>query len=128
MGSQQLLLIVLTILLVGLVIFSGFKFTNNYYQNSDRELLLNRIQTLYHSATQHRKKVTEFGGGAGSYEGWKGSESELNFGNSSIRYVVHDNKITFFAIGNTTGWNGVEKTKAWVKYSDNSGKTIRFLN
>ena len=128
MGSQQLLLLVLTILLVGLVLVSGYKFTNDYYQNSDREQLLSRINHLYNSAAQYRKKVTEFGGGNGFYNGWVISDEELNFGNSSIEYVIHDDKITFLGVGSTTGWNGNENTKTWVKYSDNSGKTIRFLN
>lgn len=128
MGSQQLLLIVLSILLVGLVIYSGFKFTNKYYQNSDREILLSRISSLHNSATHYRKKVIEFGGGGGSYEGWKVSQDELNLGDASIEFVIHDDKITFFAVGNSTGWDGVENTKAWVKYSDKSGRTIRFLN
>ena len=59
MGSQQLFLIVLSLLLVSLAIFTGFQFTNDYYQNSHRDTLLENINNLHSSAVQYRKKMTE---------------------------------------------------------------------
>ena len=128
MGSQQLFLLVLAVLLVSLAIFTGFRFTNDYFQNSYRDTLLNEINTLHNSAVQYRKKMGELGGGSGSYKGWSASTAELKSNGSTIEYTIYDDRIIFMAMGNQTGWDGENGVKTWVRFSEKNGKTVRFLN
>jgi hypothetical protein len=128
MGSQQLFLLVLGLLLVALVLFTGFQFTGDYYENVHREKLLEEIQSLQNNAIQYKKKAIEFGGGSGSFIGWTTSQNRLINDNHTIKYVAENNRITFFAEGTVVGWDDKEGIKMWVRYSDKTGRTVRYLN
>ena len=128
MGSQQLFLIVLTVLLVALAIFSGFQFAIEYYHNADRELLIENINILYDMAAKHRKKLVELGGGSGSYKGWEIPQSQLSSTDVDISFVEYPDRIIFLAKSNEIGWDNKNNIKVWVRYSDKNGTTIRYLN
>ncbi len=131
MGNQQLLLLVLSFLLVALSIFVGYNLAIEYQQESNRDELLKVINQLYYEASVFRKKVGELGGGNGSYANWK-IENKFknikNVENIDIDYTFYKDKIVFKALGDVTGWDGKNKTKVWVRFSDQNGKTIRILN
>ncbi len=129
MGSQQIFLIVLTLMLISLAIFSGFQFVNEHYKNSDREILVEQVNFLYNTASKYRKKLVELGGGSGSYEGWEiPSNNIIGAENTTFRFLTNSDKIVFCAERNKIGWDNKRKIKIWVRYSDKNGRTVRFLN
>ena len=128
MGSQQFFLLVLSVLLVSLAIFSGFQFVNSHYQNSDRVILVEKIEILYNSASKYRKSLVELGGGSGSYKGWNIPKGKLSSENIAVSCVIYSDKIIFMAKSDEIGWDNKNNIKTWVRYSDKNGKTVRFLN
>lgn len=129
MGSQQIFLIVLTLILISLAIFSGFQFVNEHYKNSDRKILIEQINFLYNTASIYRKNLLELGGGSGSYDGWEiPSNNIIGAENTTFKFAANSNKIVFMAEKNKIGWDNNSKIKIWVRYSDQNGRTVRFLN
>lgn len=127
MGSQQLLLIVLGVLLVALVIYSGVRFMGDYYQNFHREKLQTEIQNLHNLAVEYQKKATEYGGGSGSFRGWSIPESLLEKIGFKVRYRIKHDEIVYLAKSDISGWDSDEGIRIWIRYN-NTGKTVRYLN
>lgn len=128
MGSQQFFLLLLTLLLVSLVIFSGFQFVNENLINSDREVLIEEIDFLYDSASKYRNSLAELDGKSVSYVGWEMPNQKIGDNKIEVNFVAYSDRIIFFAKSKEIGWDEKNQIKAWVRYSDKNGKTVRFLN
>ncbi len=108
MGSQQLLLIVVGIIVVGLVIYAGIDIAVSYYQSANRDQLISTMHDLGLMAQQHYKKAYEQGGGGGSYSGWDIPQELKKTSAGEIKAVVFNDRINFEATGTEIGMN--EKT------------------
>jgi hypothetical protein len=127
-GSQQLYLLILSLLLVGISIYAGYNFLSIYYQDNNREQLLAKITQLHQDALLYRKKTLELGGGEGSFNSWSYSNNLNNSEKTKIDFSSYEDKIIFKATGDVIGWDGESGTEVWVRFSEKTGKTIRFLN
>jgi hypothetical protein len=67
MGSQQLLLIVLGVLLVGIAIYVALTMFGSGAENSTRSAMINDLQTYGASARTYYTKLQALGGGKGSF-------------------------------------------------------------
>ena len=70
MGSQQLLLTVVGIIVVGLMIYAGYNISKDYMENANRDHVISTLYDLGLMAQQHYKKDKTQGGGGGTYIGW----------------------------------------------------------
>lgn len=70
MGQQQILLIVLSIILVGIAITVGLSMFRSYSHTANRDAIVLDIINLSVSAYQHRFKPSIMGGGSGSFFGF----------------------------------------------------------
>ncbi|MFZ1292465.1 MAG: hypothetical protein WAR79_20410 [Melioribacteraceae bacterium] len=71
MGQQQLLLIMLTVILVGVAVFVGIgMFTSNAIEQKRNEII-NECTILASEAQLYFRKPKEYGGGGKSFIGWK---------------------------------------------------------
>lgn len=70
MGQQQLLLIVLGVIIVGIAIVVGINLFNASAVQANRDGLVSDLQNLASSAQQYYKKPASLGGGAGSFVGF----------------------------------------------------------
>ncbi|NMB80246.1 MAG: hypothetical protein GYA14_00325, partial [Ignavibacteria bacterium] len=63
MGSQQLLLILVGVIVVGLMVIAGFSVVRTYYETTNRDQLISTLNDLALLAQQHYKKPVAQGGG-----------------------------------------------------------------
>ena len=70
MGQQQLLLIVLAIIIVGIAIAVSIQLFRSNAIDSKRDLLIEETTSLGLMALQYFKKPAEIGGGSQSFIGW----------------------------------------------------------
>lgn len=70
MGTQQILLVVLTVIIVGISITAGFQIQRVQSVNNHRQIMIARINDLVFQALVHRRMPANMGGGDGSYVGF----------------------------------------------------------
>lgn len=70
MGQQQLLLVILGIIIVGIAVMIAIIIYNQKSIESKTDVILNETQYLATLAIQYYKKTKVFGGGEYSYAGW----------------------------------------------------------
>ena len=70
MGQQQLLLIVLAIIIIGISIVISIQLFRSNAIESKRDILIEETTTLGLMALQYFKKPAEIGGGSQSFIGW----------------------------------------------------------
>lgn len=111
MGSQQLLLIVLGVILVGLAIYAGYNIAKDYLENTNREQLITSIYDLGLLAQQYYKKDVSAGGGGGSFIGWSIPIQLRNTEVGNYNAVVSFDKINITAVGKEIGMNGLTNVR-----------------
>jgi len=92
LGQQQLLLIVLGIIVVGIAIAISIQLFRQGAIDNKRDLLVNECNSLASIALGYYKKPMEFGGGGKSFVGWQipGSMQATVTGNYTITNVQAD--------------------------------------
>jgi len=70
MGQQQLLLIVLGVIVVGIAIVVGINLFNANAVSSNRDGVVSDLNNLAAMAQQYYKKPSSMGGGNNSFTGW----------------------------------------------------------
>ena len=70
MGQQQLLLIVLAIIVVGISIAVSIQLFRENAIEQKRDILIEETTSIGYMAIQYYKKPTEMGGGSKSFLGW----------------------------------------------------------
>jgi len=70
MGQQQLLLIVLGVIVVGIAIVVGINLFNSNAVESNRNAVVADLNNLAAKAMQHFKTPTAMGGGQGTFTNW----------------------------------------------------------
>jgi len=103
MGIQQLLLIVLSIIAVGVAVYISYNLVIYYLQTSNREQLVIQLKNLCIAAQQYYKKPKEQGGGGGSFEGWHIPKQFSKTDDGIFRAVIKNDKINLHAIGTQIG-------------------------
>ena len=72
MGQQQLLLIILGVIIVGIAIAVGITMFSSSSVQSNKDAIINDLNNLAANAYQFRIRPTTMGGGGGSYTGGSG--------------------------------------------------------
>ena len=70
MGQQQLLLIVLGVIIVGIAIVVGINLFNANAVSSNRDAVISDLNNLGALATQYYMKPSSMGGGGNTFTGW----------------------------------------------------------
>ncbi len=70
MGQQQLLLIILGVIIVGVAITIGITMFGSSSVESNKDALINDLQNLAAGASQFRSRPVTLGGGSGKYTGY----------------------------------------------------------
>ena len=72
MGQQQLLLIILGVIIVGIAIAVGISMFSSSSVQANKDAIINDMNNLAADAYQFRIRPTTMGGGGGSYTGGSG--------------------------------------------------------
>jgi len=70
MGQQQLLLIVLGVIVVGIAIIVGINLFNANAVSANRDAVISDLNNLAAMAQQYYKKPSSMGGGANTFTSW----------------------------------------------------------
>ena len=113
MGQQQLLLIVLGVIIVGIAIVVGINVFTSSAASSNRDSLVSSCATLGALAQLYYRKPTALGGGSSTFTGWTVPATLSQTANMSavITSTVAAQTVTLVAVGTETGTDGSTKTK-----------------
>ena len=122
MGQQQLLIIVLGVLIVGMAIYGSFNLIDSYSQSHQRDLIIQRMNVLVGEAKKYATKPASLGGGDGSFTGFTPPAKLALTTDMKIYATAGDNWVLFQGFGTTTGEDGrspVQVVGQFDKDSDN---------
>jgi hypothetical protein len=138
MGTQQLLLIVLGVIIVGIAVAVGLMLFKSNSQSSDRDQVVGDLENLGAKAQQYYRKPTSFAGGGYDFQNF--NLMPLDTGNGNGSYSVTTTEPTDAAYvpgatsaisgsqqliyivgsGKETGNNGIDPVKAFMKVTKDS--------
>ena len=95
MGQQQLLLIILGVIIVGIAIAVGLSMFTAQSVNANRDAIIADITNMAANAYQYRIRPVSMGGGGGSYAGYSLPVSLASNENGSYTVSVAANLVTF---------------------------------
>ena len=107
MGSQQMLLIIVGVLMVGLAIAIGITMFSDSSAASNRDAIANDLAAHASRAQVYQKRPKSIGGGGGSFEGFhlsNGSTTNAN-GDFSVTSTA-GSAITIQELGMKSGMTG----------------------
>jgi len=100
MGQQQLLMIVLAIIIVGLAIAVSISLFRSNAIEGKRDILIEETSSLAAMAIQYYKKPEMLGGGSNSFAGWSIPHQMDQTANGSFMITSHTaNQVTITGTG-----------------------------
>jgi len=114
MGQQQLLLIVLGVIVVGIAVVVGINLFNANAISANRDAVVSDLNNLGAMAQQYYKKPASMGGGANSFTGWTiptGLDSTAN-GTYTISTAGNNTSVVITGVGTENGNDKSTKVKA----------------
>lgn len=122
MGQQQLLLIVLGVIIVGIAVVVGINvFTASSYQ-ANRDALTADLTNLASMAQQYYRRPAALGGGGNSFNGWENTipASLKKTANMSKQITVTpgDQQVSIVAVGTEKGDNNAFISLTCTVYPD----------
>jgi len=112
MGQQQLLLIVLGVIIVGIAVVVGINVFTASSSQANRDGVIADLTNLASLAQQHYRKPTALGGGGNTFTGWTLPGALDTTGNGVYTITVAAQTVTIVGTGNEKGNNGTSSVKA----------------
>jgi hypothetical protein len=103
MGQQQLLLIVLGVIIVGIAVVVGINLFNANAEESTKDGVVSDCTNLGAMAQQYYKKPTSMGGGGNSFTGWEVPGTGVQGGLDSTAYGLYEATQATDALAEITG-------------------------
>ena len=112
MGQQQLLLIVLGVIIVGIAVVVGINVFTASSSQANRDATISDLTNLASLAQQYYRKPTALGGGGNTFTGWTVPASLDTTGNGTYAITVAAQTVTLVGTGNENGNNGTSAVQA----------------
>ncbi|MDP3446115.1 MAG: hypothetical protein Q8T08_24910 [Ignavibacteria bacterium] len=122
MGQQQLLLILLGIVIVGIAIFAGINLFRSNAIEAKRTNITNELVNLAALAQQYYLKPTSLGGGSRTFTGWQIPPELGTTANGHFVAVVTADSVVLTATGNEVVTNN-DSVKVKMTVLSNSFRT-----
>lgn len=116
MGQQQLLIIVLGVLIVGMAIYGAFNMMDGYTQSHQRDLIIQRMNLLVGEAKKYATKTASLGGGDGSFQGFVPPAKLLTTSEMKIYSTAGDTWVLFQGFGTSNGEDGKSPVQVVGQY------------
>jgi hypothetical protein len=110
-GQQQLLLIVLGVIIVGIAVVVGINIFSASSTDTNRDAVIADLTNLGTLAQQFYKKPSSIGGGGNTFTGWTVPETVDTTGNGTYTSTVSAQTVTITGIGTEKGNNGTGKVQ-----------------
>ena len=120
MGQQQLLLIVLGVIVVGIAVVVGINLFNANAVSANRDGVISDLNNLGAMAQQYYKKPTSMGGGGNKFTGWTIPTGLDSTANGSYTPTVGATSVSIVGTGTETGTDGTAKVKATATVTANT--------
>jgi hypothetical protein len=134
MGQQQLLLIVLSVIIVGIAVVVGINMFNDQAASSNLDAVTADLVNLASRAQQYQRRPVAMGGGGGSFVGITANAAGLALltsqptnenGTYSIRTAGTATKVEIQGVGVEDGDGDDTNCTAWVDvYADSIAVTV----
>lgn len=118
MGQQQLIIIVLIALLVGLSVSVGLRYMSANNQSREVDLIMQQMNTIVGEAKQYALKPRSLAGGEGSFHGFIPDNILLNTDRVRISFTVGSDWILMQGYGSVEGWDGKNPVQVIAQYSE----------
>lgn len=115
MGQQQLLLIVLGVIVVGIAVVVGINLFNANAVSANRDAVVSDLNNLGAMAMQYYKKPASMGGGANSFVGFDSTKVTGLTTTANGTYTISgqsQTSVTIVGIGTEIGNDKANKVKA----------------
>lgn len=117
MGQQQLLLIVLGVIIVGIAVVVGINVFTASSSNANRDAVVSDLTNLASNAQQYYRKPTALGGGGNTFTGWTIPTNLVTTPNGSYSATVAAQSVTLVGIGNEIGNDGSDSVQVTMVVS-----------
>ena len=128
MGQQQLLLIVLGVIIVGIAVVVGINVFTVSSANSNRDAVISDLTTLAAMSQQYYRKPTAMGGGGNEFTGWLIPTTLQSTANGSYSAVVTATDVTLTGIGNEIGNDGTDSVEVTMVVEPNQIQATTIVN
>ncbi len=108
MGQQQLLLIVLGVIVVGIAVVVGINLFNANAVSSNRDGVVSDLNNLGAMAQQYYKKPTSMGGGGNTFTGWALPTELDTTANGSYTATINAQSVSIVGTGTENNDSGVK--------------------
>jgi hypothetical protein len=98
-GQQQLLLIILGVIIVGMAITIGISLFTSNAQSSNRDAVIGDLTNLGSLARKYYIETTSLGGGNQSFNGWTIPDNLATDGNGSFSVSISSQQVTITGLG-----------------------------
>lgn len=123
MGQQQLLLIIIGVIIVGIAVAFAMNLFRSSAIDHKRDLVMNECQNLASMALTYSKKPREFGGGGNSFTGWDVPGNLKNTVSGNYTADVQADKVIITGTGNEVV-NGTDSVKVQTTVEGNSFTSV----
>ncbi|MCL6098377.1 MAG: hypothetical protein M1391_07375 [Bacteroidetes bacterium] len=120
MGQQQLLLIVLGVIIVGIAVVVGINVFTASSTSSNRDAVISDLTNLASMAQTYYRKPTALGGGNNTFTGWTVPAQLDTTGNGTYSATVAAQAVTLVGTGNQTGNNGTSNVQVTMVVGPNT--------
>jgi hypothetical protein len=110
-GQQQLLLIILGVIIVGMAITIGISLFTSNAQSSNRDAVIGDLTNLGSLARKYYIETISLGGGSQSFNGWTIPANLATDGNGSFSVSVSSQQVTITGLGIQKGTDGSTPVK-----------------
>ncbi len=111
MGQQQLLLIVLGVIIVGIAVVVGINVFTASSSNANRDAVVSDLTNLASNAQQFYRKPVALGGGGNTFTGWTIPTNLTSTPNGSYTATVAAQSVTLVGLGNELGNDGTNSVQ-----------------
>jgi hypothetical protein len=123
LGQQQLLLVVLGIIIVGVAVFVGVGLFKANAIESKRAIITNELVNLAAMAQQYYLKPTSLGGGSRNFTGWRVPAELENTAAGHYSVTSFQDSVVILGVGNEVVTNN-DSLKVQINVKASSYRTI----
>ncbi|MEW5842734.1 MAG: hypothetical protein AB1775_05685 [Bacteroidota bacterium] len=120
MGQQQLLLIALAVLIVGIAVVVGINQFSTGSSTTNRDAVVSDLVNLGSMAQSYYRKAASLGGGGNSFTGWTIPTQFASTGNGTYTATAAALSVTIVGTGNQIGNDGTNPVKVTMVVGPNS--------
>jgi hypothetical protein len=121
-GQQQLLLIVLVMIIVGIAVVFSITLFRQKAIDSKRDLLINECGNLAMDAMKYYKKPSNLGGGGNTFVGWSIPDIIITTATGNYSATIFRDSVLIIGMGNEVT-NGTDSVKVQISVYQNNYTT-----